>query len=220
MKTISFVAQKGGVGKSTLAISCAVTAYQQGQNVLLLDMDPQGSVESWYQDRTEDAPGVVCITAPKIEQAISAAADKGFDLIIIDTPGRDAPGIATAIKASDLVVIPCRPSVTDMKAIPTTYSMVHRLEKQAVFVLSQTPAATLARGSRIREAEAGLSMLGMAAPVPIVSRLAYQDAHGLGLGVTEYEPNGKAANEIRNLWQWIIRKLEGTKNEFTKTNVA
>ena len=220
MKVISFVAQKGGVGKSTLAISCAVAAYQQGQNVLILDMDPQGSVESWYQDRSEDTPGVVCITAPKIEQAISAAAERGFDLIVIDTPGRDAPGIAAAIKVSDLVIIPCRPSVTDMKAIPATFAMVHRLNKQAAFVLSQTPVATLARGSRIREAEAGLSMLGMAAPVPIVSRLAYQDAHGLGLGVTEYEPNGKAAAEITRLWKWITTKLEKTTDETTQKNVA
>ena len=71
-------------------------------------------------------------------------------------------------------------------------------------MLTQTPA----RSFRIREAEKGLSVLGMVAPIHIVARNAYQDAQSAGLGVTEYEPNGKAAHEIRQLWTWMKNKIE------------
>ena len=91
-----------------------------------------------------------------------------------------------------------------MKATPPTVATIKRLGKRSAFVLNQTPP----RGYRIREAAQGLSMLGMVAPVHIVSRNAYQDAQGMGLGVIEFEPDGKAAAEIRELWQWIAKKLE------------
>ena len=88
--------------------------------------------------------------------------------------------------------------------MPPTVATINRLDKSAVFVLTQTPP----RGERIREAEAGLSMLGIVCPIRIVARAAYQDAHGAGLGVLEYEPEGKAAAEIRLLWAWIEKKME------------
>ena len=78
-----------------------------------------------------------------------------------------------------------------MKATPQTVNTIRRLNKPAAFVVTQTPA----RSFRIREAEKGLSVLGMVAPIYIVARNAYQDAQSAGLGVTEYEPHGKAAHE-------------------------
>jgi chromosome partitioning protein len=78
------------------------------------------------------------------------------------------------------------------------------LNKAAAFVLTQTPA----RGFRIAEAKSGLGMLGMVAPVAIVSRATHQDAYGAGLGVTEFEPEGKASDEIRELWVWLAGRLE------------
>ena len=92
---------------------------------------------------------------------------------------------------------------------------INRLSKPAVFVLTQAPP----RGERIREAEVGLGMLGIVCPVRIVARTAYQDAQGSGLGVSEFEPEGKAAAEIMQLWNWIIRKMEKVAYE-QKADVA
>ena len=102
-----------------------------------------------------------------------------------------------------------------MKATPATVATIARLGKLSAFVLSQAPP----RGARIREAANGLRVLGMVAPVPIVSRNAYQDAHGQGLTVTEYEPKGKAAAEVRALWQWITKKMEKLTYE-QETHIA
>lgn len=220
MIIICFVSQKGGSGKSTLTVNCAVAAAaaaaaQNKKKVLIVDMDQQGSAESWYQDRDADAPQLIKINARDLERAIKLAEEQKFDFVFIDTPGRDEPGQAAAIRAADFCLVPCRPSPADMKATPPTVETIRRLGKTAFFVLTQTPA----RSFRIREAEKGLSVLGTVCPVPIVSRASYQDAQGAGLGVTEYEPEGKAAQEINLLWQWIRKKL-GKINYGKEKNVA
>lgn len=208
MTIICFITQKGGSGKTTLAISCGVAAAQAGKRVLILDMDAQATAETWYQDRDADTPQVVKVKAADLDKALSAAKAKQFDVVLIDTPGRDAPGAAMAVRASDFCIIPCRPSPADMKATPPTIETIRKLDKAAAFVLTQTPP----RSFRIREAESGLSVLGMVAPVHIVLRTAYQDAQGAGLGVTEYEPDGKAAEEVRALWDWIVKKARKVKH--------
>ena len=208
MHVIAFVTQKGGSGKTTLALSCAVAAEESGFRTLILDMDPQRSAEAWYQSREAPTPKLAAITPAEIPNAI-ARSRQHFDILLIDTPGRDEPGTSAAIRHADLCLIPCRPTPADMKATPPTVATITRLGKLGAFVLSQTPP----RGYRIREAAKGLSVLGLVAPRHIVSRNAFQDAQGLGLAVTEFEPNGKAATEIRELWQWITQKLEKLTDE-------
>ena len=214
MRIITFVTQKGGSGKTTLALSCAVAAEEHGARALVLDMDPQRTAEAWYQTREATKPKLATVTAAELPDAITGGRQR-FDVVLIDTPGRDEPSTAAAIRHADICLIPCRPTPADMKATPTTVATIKRLDKLSAFVLSQTPP----RGYRIREAAKGLSVLGMVAPVHIVSRNAYQDAHGMGLAVTEFETDGKAAAEIRELWQWIAKKLEELTNE-QETNVA
>lgn len=208
MTVISFVTQKGGSGKTTLAINCGVVVAQKGKRALILDMDAQGTAETWYQDRDDETPQVIKINASELDRALEAAKAKRFDVVLIDTPGRDEPGAAAAIRVSDFCVIPCRPSPADMKATPPTIETIRRLNKPAAFVLTQTPP----RSYRNREAEHGLSVLGMVCPVHIVLRNVYQDAQGAGLGVTEYEPDGKAAVEVRELWDWINKKIRKVKD--------
>jgi chromosome partitioning protein len=169
-------------------------------------MDPQRTAEAWYQNREEDTPRLATIEPNELAEALKKANDAAFDLVIIDTAGRDHPGGNAAIKSADLAVIPCRPTVADMKAQPPTVAVIQRLGKTAAFILSQTPP----RGGRIHEARRGLEVLGLVAPIPVVSRTTYQDAFGVGLGVTEFEPDGKAASEIRRLWKWINTKMEKT----------
>lgn len=215
MRVLSFVSQKGGAGKSTLTISCAVAAEQDGYRVLIVDLDPQATTEAWFQDRNAETPKLVTSTASDLPEVLARARAAHFDFILIDTPGRDEPAVATAIRLSDFCLIPCRPSPADMKATPPTFATIQRLGKPAVFVLTQAPP----RGPRIREAQVGLGMLGPVAPVHLVSRHSYQDAQGAGLGVTEYDPTGKAAQEIRQLWAWVLRKLKKFADG-KKTHVA
>ena len=204
MRVISLVTQKGGSSKSTLTFCLAVAAEEASRRVLILDMDPQGTVEAWYQVREAETPRLATVRAAQLQEAIQKAAQAGFDLVLIDTPGRDEPAVTAAIKTADYCIIPCRPTAADMKATPPTVAAVKRLDKPFAFVLTQTPP----RGYRIREAEIGLSVLGPVAPITMTLRNAYQDALGAGLGVTELESEGKATEEIRALWEWTAKKME------------
>jgi chromosome partitioning protein len=204
MRVIAFVTQKGGSGKTTLCVNLAVAAESDGARVLIVDLDPQGTAEAWYQDREAGTPRLVRSAASDLGKALDAARRQGFTHALLDTPGRDEPGVAAAIRAADFCIVPCRPTPADMKATPATVATIRRLQKPVAFVLTQTPP----RGFRTREAQAGLGVLGPVAPVGVVMRNAFQDAHGAGLGITEYETEGKGAEEIRDLWRWLDRKLE------------
>jgi len=204
MKVISFVTQKGGSGKTTLALNFAVAAIASGSRVVILDMDLQGTARKWYDRRTDENPPLIEVSAADLDKAIVGAKAQKFDWVLIDTPGRDDAAQAAAIRAADFCIVPCRPSAADLEATPTTVETIKRLKKPCAFVLTQTPP----RSFRIREAQTGLSYMGIVSPTPVVLRNAYQDAQSMGLGVIEFEPNGRAANDVLDCWKWIVSRIK------------
>jgi chromosome partitioning protein len=205
MNVVSFVTQKGGSGKSTTAASVAVAAFEQGRRVFMLELDRQGTLTDWMDNRQpETGPDFERIDATALDKAVATLAENGYDLVLIDTPGIDSPAANAAMRIADLCLVPCRPTATDLRGcLPTVQSLI-RLEKPFAFVLTQCPP----RSSRVDETRAGLAALGLIAEPPIVSRADHQDAMAAGLGVTEFNAEGAAANEIRQLWAWINNKLE------------
>lgn len=208
MRVISFVSQKGGSGKTTLCFSLGVAAREAGRKVFLLDLDRQASLRDWYADREAEEPEVDTVDLPKLEEALGGLEKLGFDYVFIDTPGKDDPANSKAITLSDFCIIPCRPTPGDLKAIRPTIANVDRVGKPAAFVLTQTPP----KGFRVNEAKTALSMLGLIATTCVVQRNDHQDAQGAGLGVTEYDSGGKAAEEVRELWKWIEKTLRKVGN--------
>jgi chromosome partitioning protein len=205
MKAITFVTQKGGSGKSTLCISLAVAAQEAGQSVCILEMDRQATVSDWAEHRKANTPEVAQIDATQLDDIMNRLRDSDFDYVFIDTPGVDSPGSLAAIRAADLCVIPCRPTPADLRAFKPTLAAIYRLEKKFAFILNQTPP----RSYRVRDAADGLAVLGVLPDVNIVTRNDHQDALGMGQGVTEFNPTGQAATEIRRLWTWIAKRSQG-----------
>lgn len=115
-------------------------------------------------------------------------------------------GTATnlAMHVADLCIIPARPTRLDIQATWITVEAVKRLRRDFAFVLNQCP--TTPRSSRANEAAGGLQLLGVLAAPLVTQRADFQDAIAAGLGVTEYAPQGKAAEEITALWNWISRR--------------
>jgi chromosome partitioning protein len=208
MKAITFVTQKGGSGKSTLCISLAVAAQEAGQSVCILEMDRQATVSDWAEHRKQPSPEVAQVDATQIDDIMARLRRSDFDYVFIDTPGVDSPGSLAAIRAADLCVIPCRPTPADLRAFKPTLAAIYRLEKKFTFVLNQTPP----RSYRVRDATDGLAVLGVLPEVNIVMRNDYQDALGLGQGVTEFNPTGQAADEVRRLWTWVEKRSQGLPN--------
>lgn len=207
MKAIAFVTQKGGSGKSTLCINLAVAAQEAGRSVCILEMDRQATISDWAELRGDQSPEVAQIDATQLDGVLARLADSHYDFVFIDTPGVDSPGTLSAIRAADLCVVPSRPTPADLRAFRPTLAAIYRLKKSFAFVLNQTPA----RSYRVRDAAEGLVELGILPEVNVVLRNDHQDALGLGKGVTEFNPNGRAADEIRRLWIWLAERVNAGK---------
>ncbi len=211
MRTITLVTQKGGAGKTTLAASLAVAAAQAGEKVAALDLDPQGSLAGWGDTREVESPVVDRVGADqmsKLSQILSALKREGFTLAVLDTAGMESTSANLAMRAADLCLIPARPSRLDLQATLPTIESLMRLEmkNRFAFVLNQCPTG---RSSRASEAAKGLAMFGVLAEPALTQRADHQDALAAGQGVTEFAPDGKAAEEVRALWAWVNRKTKG-----------
>jgi chromosome partitioning protein len=209
MKVLSFMTQKGGTGKTTLAASIGVVAQEMGERVFLIDMDPQSSLMGWSARRSAEAPPVDRITPDKLAAAIGTLLKQGYTLVLIDTAGIDSTATSVAMQASSLCLIPARPSALDIEAARPTIGALTRLQRPFAFVLNQCPAG---RTNRPLDASKALGLLGVLAPITIAQRSDHLDAVALGMGVTEFNPTGKAADEVRQLWAWADKRMETNRN--------
>jgi chromosome partitioning protein len=203
MKTIAFFSQKGGAGKTTLALHTAVAALQEGLRVAVLDLDPQASALAWSRLRRGSSdPVVVAVPDSQLAHALEGAANDRFDLAIIDSPPHAAPVAARIVAAADLVVVPVRPSPMDLAALPATLRLIG--SKRAGFVLSACPQ----RAPETEETRALLSEHGYPVWGPVTDRRAFFRALTAGQSVSEFEPEGAAADEIRALFSAIRQELK------------
>lgn len=200
MKTIAILSQKGGSGKTTTAIHLAVAAQQAGLQSVVVDLDPQASATMWHESRSDDLPAVISAQAAALPRIMREAERQGADLLFIDTaPHADTPALAAA-EVTDFVLVTCRPSVMDLRAIQNTIRICRLAQRKPYVVLTQIdPFGTLAK-----EAGATLRKLDVeVCPYGLGRRVAYH--HGLidGRTALEYEPNGTAAQEVRALYQHV-----------------
>ncbi len=207
MKTVALIAQKGGVGKTTLGVNLAVAAEAAGLLTILFDLDHQESAVTWSERRGAEKPHVEFLTERRLPDGLAAAAKEDFALALIDTPPAAGPQALTAAQAADLVLIPCRPSLVDLDAIRRTAQLVKSAGVPAFVVFNAAPpgATTLIEDARAIVEAAGLS----AAPVVVRERSAFRGAWPQGKAAAEIEPRGKAAAEIAGLMAWICAELKG-----------
>jgi chromosome partitioning protein len=209
MHTIVLTTQKGGAGKSTLAISLACAAIDAGHNVRLIETDQQGTLSNWQARRGHAEPRVEPVyAAGDIAERLKALTAEGVTITIIDTAGGVGIATSTAIRNADLCLIPARPNVADIEATAVTVAEVRRAGTPFAFILNQTPI----RGQRLAGAADALGVTALDIPDVvaqpfIVMRNDHQDALSAGLAVGEYAPSGKSAEEIRSLWSWIESRL-------------
>lgn len=207
MKVVSFVTQKGGTGKSTLAVNLAVAAEADGEKVCIVDLDPQGTSANWYRTRSVDTPslldhdqaGDLSTTLPRLDRA-------GFTLVIVDTPGNDSHATRGAMRAADLCLVPVRPSEADVKATLPTLRALHDLNQEFALVINQAPVNRQAKLTATVVMR--MSAEGPVLPLAVASRIDHQYAYALGQGITEFAPDGKGAGEVAELWAACRKRLE------------
>lgn len=201
MKVIAVATQKGGAGKSAIAIHLAVEAMRArpGTQVLLLDLDPQGSVADWAKRRAAPDPIVLQALPGNLAAYLGQAQEDGIDLVVIDTPPHAGATIDAAVRAADLVVIPIRPGPFDIAAAAGTVEILRQVGRPGLFVLSQVAAV----GTEADDTEAVLRELFPEVPVAkarLGYRKAFMQALISGQAITEFDRvRSKAVREIKAL---------------------
>jgi chromosome partitioning protein len=218
MPTIAIISQKGGAGKTTLALHLAAAAQDAGRVALIIDTDPQATASQWASWREDAPPEVIDSPPPRLAAKIEQARGQGAEFIVIDTPPHADSAARAAVEVADLVLIPCRPSAFDLSAIQTTAKLVQLLRKPAYVVFS----AGSPNAPRVYQ-EAGelVDSYGTPpCPIQIPDRAAYRHASAEGRTVMEFEPAGKAADDIRQLYTWTCRQVGLTTPSKRKTKAA
>jgi chromosome partitioning protein len=206
MHIVALVTRKGGAGKSTLASNLAVAAHLSGQRVFICDLDPLQSLVKWSRVRDAIDIPVEHIPGDKLRRALAALEENGVGLVVIDTPGADAACCADAIEAADFCIIPTRPNILDIWASEETIARVKAAGKDYAFLLNQCPPVRQA--SRVARGAESLQEFGALLAPMISTRVDYQEAVRLGLGVNELRPRGAAAAEMTQLWAAVQCRLE------------
>lgn len=205
MHTIAILSQKGGTGKTTLALNLAIAAEIAGHAAIVVDLDPQASAKGWHDHREAESPVVVSVQAARLSEALQTAKAHGAGIAVLDTAPHSESTALAAARAADLVLIPCRPGILDLRAIMTSADICQLAKARATAVLNGVPP----RGSIGEEASEAIAGYGLGvAPIRLGQRMAFVHSLTAGQGVLEYEPSGKAAQEVEALYSWACTQVD------------
>ncbi|MBZ4575443.1 ParA family partition ATPase [Mycobacterium avium] len=200
----SFVNQKGGVGKTTLAVNVAAERARRGRRVLLIDADPQGSALDWQAQRGRMERASLIAVAGFPRDTIHREIDQlgaGYDDIVIDAPGRIEAVARAVIMACDVVVIPVQPSPYDIWASGDVLSLieqsqVYKPELSAVWAINRRIVGTsIGRDINKQLRDHGPRLM----EATVAQRVIFSESAARGLAVYEADPGGVAAAEIEAL---------------------
>ena len=211
MYIIAVIAEKGGVGKTTIALDLAVTAVQKGHKVAVIDIDPQASASKWTDRRSNEYPWVVPTHAVRIAAAIDQAKAQGVDFIVIDTPPHSATEATEAARRADVVLLPVEPHVFSLETVTKQADLLKIAGNPlAFYVVNKAPT----QGTEANSAIDYLKGQGVSvSPVILHLRAAHRHAGNLGKIAAEYDPGGKAAQEALQLYMYTMEvvKAKGRK---------
>jgi chromosome partitioning protein len=205
VRILALASQKGGSGKTTLSGHLAVQAQRSGAGpVVLIDIDPQGSLAEWWNERDDEFPAFAQTTVARLAADLETLRAQGFKLAVIDTPPAITMAIQSVISVAELVVVPTRPSPHDLRAVGATVELCERAHKPLIFVVNAgTPKARITS-----EAAIALSQHGTVAPITIHHRTDFASSMIDGRTVMDLDPKGKSAREVTELWTYIADRLE------------
>lgn len=206
MDVLVLASGKGGVSKTTLAAHLGVAAEADGCGpVALIDTDPQASLAEWWNARAAETPAFVNTVLSGLPATLSALADGGCRLAIIDTPPSVTEHILSVVKAATYVLIPVKPSPHDLRAVGRTVDLAEAAGIPFGFVVTQAKPSALLTA----QAVAALSAYGTVAPAIIADRVDFAASMIDGRTVQELAPKGRSAAEVAELWGFARANLHG-----------
>ena len=203
MLAVAFCTQKGGTGKTTIATALAVAAHRAGKKAALLDLDPQTNAVDWFDRREGDGPDVASIQPGAIRRSLDAYRKLGMEWVFIDTPGKMDSASTEAAKHADIVLIPTQAQIFAIDTLEPLKRLLDMAGSPPAFVVLNLVHPNAA--GRAGEDAAAIAERFKVPVAPVhMSRLkAYEDAPALGQSPQEYEPRGRAAREISELFEFL-----------------
>lgn len=207
-KIITVAQQKGGSGKTTLAVNLAVSLHARGHSVALVDTDPQGSMGRWFiermQARGEDEAMDFSTSSAWGASYESEKLKKRFDFVIMDTPPKIDSDLRPALRVADLVIVPVATSHVDLWATEGVLDLARREKASVLVVLNRVrPNTRLSVEVAEKAAELGANVAG----TQVANRVSYAETLGQGLGVTEQGRSGPARQEMAALTDEVLAAM-------------
>jgi chromosome partitioning protein len=204
MSILAFVQKKGGTGKTTTATNVSVEAMLRGFSVALIDIDPQRSALMWKNARSDAWPHVEALAPEHLPGWIGERGGE-FDLVVIDTPAHDGDALARVVRLADLTVIVTQPTLLANAVAVHLRDVFLDFGIPYAILLTQTPPSLTQRLDHWIQSH---RLLGTVVDTQFAYRMDYQDAVPLGMGVVEYNPGGRAAQEVHSATDWLLNRLE------------
>ena len=210
MRIWSFVQQKGGSGKSTICTNLAVCGENEGETVLIVDLDPQSSATLWHSARGTNKPLVLDGQPDKLADIIASASTLGVSLCLIDSPSKLDDIALAVIRASDMVICPTLPDLFNLGSLQDTVQLLEAAEKLPATIGVINNVDKAGEEARIGGATVVMEKFKMAVcPVVIRHHTEFQMAAEKGKAVTEFGAKAKkAADEIRALWAFLDGRVK------------
>lgn len=216
MQTIVINSQKGGSGKTTLCAHLSVEAARAGDGpVYLIDTDPQGTLTTWHEKRQAEAPHRVEMPFEGIAAGLRILKERRAAFCFIDTAPSRTDETAALFQLADLVLVPIRPSPSDLWAASATVELLKRDNIPFLFILNQVKA----NAGITAQAAAALSHHGPIAETFIGDRVPYASAMTDGRTAIELTPKGPAAAESAAVWKHIKACLHANMKASRKEKV-
>jgi chromosome partitioning protein len=211
MPIIAVVNQKGGTGKTTVATNLAVLFAGQTREVLLVDADPQGSALEWQRDRPGQLPqvSVVGLPAPNLHREIPRLQAK-YPVILIDGGGRVTATARATVAVANFLLVPTMASIPDARS---TQHFFQDVVEEVAAIKGRVSGAilfTMVKTGTVFNVSGQGSIKDLGYPVldtTLSHRITYQEAFAQGLGVREYDPRSKAAEEVQALFDELQEGL-------------
>jgi chromosome partitioning protein len=208
-RVITIAQQKGGAGKTTLAIQIGTAAARAGRSVAMLDIDPQASLFAWFGERRrrgvdeEGGLAVQGLSGWRLASEVRRFRSE-FDLVVIDSPPHAETEARTAIREADLVLVPCQPHALDLWAIAPTLDLAEREKSRSLIVLNRVPP----RGRAADAVRDEIRRRGWPATAAgLGNRQAFAAAVAEGQGAVEAAPRSAAAAEAEALTAEVMAAL-------------